>query len=141
MIRLRRELHCGTTWVDSEMAAEDRTPTDRDWSTLELPLTPQRYFLIDSHRWIEAPPWLHDIGADIGVSLVAYKRRIGRFVLWRAGPAAGADARYCAIDVHDLEVHFELRLWPDKRASGLGPDGVVHERFRAWKEALLAVEE
>ncbi len=119
------------------MAAEDRTPTDRDWHTDELPATPQRDFLIDSHRWVEAPEWLHTLGADFGVSLVTYKRRIGRYLLWRAGPAVGADARYCAVAA-DSTVHFELRLHPDRRAEGLGPDGVMHDRFRAWKVALLA---
>ena len=120
------------------MAAEDRTPTDRDWHTDELPPTPQRDFLIASQRWIEAPAYLHELGADFGVALVAYKRRIGRYLLWRAGPAVGADARYCAILASDVALHFELRLFDDKRATGLGPDGLVHDRFRAWKQALLA---
>jgi hypothetical protein len=120
------------------MSAEDRTPTDRDWHTEELPPTPQRDFLIASQRWVEAPQYLHDLGTDFGVSLVAYKRRIGRYLLWRAGPAVGADARYCAILASDVSVHFELRLHADKRATGIGPDGHVHDRFRAWKQALLA---
>src|SRR5437763_1948986 len=77
-------------------------PTDRDWHTDELPATPQRDFLIPSARWSEAPPSLHELGADLGIPLVAYKRRIGRFLLWRAGPAVGADARYAAIDASDL---------------------------------------
>ncbi len=120
------------------VAAEDRPPTDREWHTSELPPTPQRDFLIPSTRWIEAPQWLHDLGGDIGVTLVAYKRRIGRFLLWRAGPARGADARYGALAAADLGEHYEFRLYADGRGEGIGPDGVTHTRFRAWKESLLA---
>ena len=121
------------------MAAEDRTPTDRDWHTEELPDTPQRDFLIPSSRWIEAPEWLHQSGAEFGVELVAYKRRIGGFLLWRAGPAVGADARYTAIRASDLKEHYEFRLYPDKAdARGVGPDGVEHHKFRSWKVSLGA---
>ena len=31
---------------------------------------------------------------------------------------------------------FTFRLHPSGDGEGLGPDGVVHARFRAWKEAL-----
>ena len=70
--------------------------------------------------------------------LVAYKRRIGRYLLWRAGPARGADARYMAIDASDLARRFEFRLFSDGTGRGLGPDSREHTRFRAWKESLLA---
>ena len=120
------------------MAAEDRTPTDRDWHTEELPDTPQRDFLIPSSRWIEAPEWLHQSGAEFGVELVAYKRRIGGFLLWRAGPAVGADARYTAIRASNLDEFYEFRLYVLKsEAHGVGPDNIDHPRFRTWKEALL----
>ncbi|MDQ1459321.1 MAG: hypothetical protein QOI08_805, partial [Actinomycetota bacterium] len=76
--------------------AEERTPTDRDWHTDELPPLPQRDFLIPATRWVEAPPELVALGTDIGVDLVAFKRRIGRYLLWRAGPAVKADASYMA---------------------------------------------
>ena len=122
------------------VAAEDRPPTERDWHTDELPPTPQRDFLIPARRWVEAPGWLHELGADLGVELVAYKRRIGRFLLWRAGPARGADARYTAIAANDLDERYDFRLYPDGRGEGTGPDGVTHARFRTWKEALLASE-
>ena len=68
--------------------------------------------------------------------LVAYKRRIGRFLLWRAGPAAGADARYIAIAADDLDRRYTFRLFPDGTGAGIGPDGVRHTRFRTWKESL-----
>jgi hypothetical protein len=116
--------------------AEARPPTERDWHTDELPATPQRDFLIPADRWLEAPEALRHVGDDLGIALVAYKRRIGRFLLWRAGPAAGADARYAAVDAADLMRWFTFRLHPDGSGEGVGPDGVRHRRFRAWKESL-----
>jgi hypothetical protein len=116
--------------------AEERTPTDRDWHTAELPPLPQRDFLIPATRWTEAPPELVALGADIGVDLVAFKRRIGRYLLWRAGPAVKADARYMAVDAGDLGRRFTYRLFPDGSGEGVGPDGRGHTRFRTWKEAL-----
>ena len=116
--------------------AEERPPTERDWHTSELPPTPQRDFLIPATRWIEAPPALLTLGADFGVELVAFKRRIHRYLLWRAGPAVHADACYMAIDPHDTARQFTFRLLPDGSGQGAGPDGTVHTRFRAWKEAL-----
>jgi len=57
-------------------------------------------------------------------------------LLWRSGPATGADARYLAIDANDLSRSFTFRLFPDGSGSGEGPDGKNHQRFRIWKEAL-----
>ena len=116
--------------------AEERPPTERDWHTDELPALPQRDFLIPATRWCEAPPELVDLGADFGVALVAFKRRIGRYLLWRAGPAVKADARYMAIDADDLTRHCTFRLFADGHGEGRGPDGARYERFRSWKEAL-----
>lgn len=115
--------------------AEERPPTDRDWSTAELPDTPQRYFLIPAERWVEAPDELRALGADFGVDLVAYKRRIGRYLLWRAGPAAKADARYMAIAADDPSERWTFRLFPDGSGEGVAPGG-PHTRFRTWKEDL-----
>ena len=116
--------------------AEQRPPTDRDWHTAELPPTPQRDFLIPADRWVEAPPELRALGADLGIDLVAYKRRIHRYLLWRAGPAVGADARYMAVADDDVDRQFVFQLQPDGSGSGVGPDGVTHTRFRTWKESL-----
>ncbi len=113
-----------------------RPPIDRDYATVDLPDTPQRDFLIPAERWIEAPAELLALGDDIDVALVAYKRRIRQWLLWRAGPAAKADARYMAIDAQNLRRQYTFRLWADGRAEGIGPDGVLHTRFRTWKEAL-----
>lgn len=116
--------------------AEARPPTERDWHTDELPPTPQRDFLISAPRWVEAPDALLHLGDDIDVDLVAYKRRIERFLLWRAGPAVKADARYAAINAEDLGEMYTFRLFLDGTGEGVGPDGVTHTRFRSWKEAL-----
>jgi hypothetical protein len=115
--------------------AEERPPTDQDWSTAELPATPQRDFLIPAERWIEAPAALRALGADLGIPLVAYKRRIGRYLLWRAGPAAGADARYMAIAADDPAERWTFRLFADGSGEGTAPGG-SHTRFRTWKEDL-----
>lgn len=122
-------------WHVSPTPAEERPPTDHDWSTSELPATPQRYFLIPAERWVEAPPELLALGADFGIDLVAYKRRIGRYLLWRAGPAAGADARYMAIAADDTSEQWTFRLFPDGSGEGEAPGG-AHTRFRSWKEDL-----
>ena len=96
---------------------------------------PQRYFLIPAERWIEAPPELRALGADLGIPLVAYKRRIGRYLLWRAGPAAKADARYMALAADDPTEQWTFRLFPDGHGEGDAPGG-SHTRFRTWKEDL-----
>ena len=88
----------------SPIPAEARTPTDRDWHTDELPPLPQREFLIPAERWVEAPAALRTLGLDLGIELVAYKRRIGRYLLWRAGPATCAPTRAdMAVAADDLE--------------------------------------
>jgi hypothetical protein len=120
----------------SPVSAEDRPPVSTDYHTEDLPATPTRDFLIPATRWVEAPQTLLELGRDIGVELVAYKRRINRFLLWRAGPARGADARYMAIAADDLGEQYSFRLFPDGHGTGTGPDGIEQSRFRTWKEAL-----
>jgi len=115
--------------------AEDRPPVDHDVHTHELPPLPQRESRIPVGRWVEAPAPIRDLGADIGAE-PGYLRRIGRYLLWRAGPATRADARYGAVAVDDLTEVWTFRLHPDGSGEGLGPDGVTHVRFRTWKEAL-----
>ena len=120
---------------------EDRPPVAVDYHTEDLPPLPQRDYLIPAERWVEAPRELSELGADFGVSLVAYKRRLGRFLLWRAGPASRADARYMALAADDLDERYTFRLRPDGTGEGVGADGRTHERFRTWKEALLDAQE
>ncbi len=110
---------------------DDNTPV----STHELPATPVRDRNIKATSWREAPPELLHLGDDLpGVPVADYKRRIGEWLLWRAGPASGGGARYWATD---LERQVTLRLYPDGTADGVGPDGSHHTRFRSWKESLL----
>jgi hypothetical protein len=108
--------------------------------TADLPATPQRDRNIPASAWIEAPDAVLRLGDDIGVDAdhVDYKRRIKRWLLWRAGPAAKADARYLAIDADDLSRHHTFRLFPDGTGEGTGPSGKMHARFRTWKEDLAA---
>jgi hypothetical protein len=41
-----------------------------------------------------------------------------------------------ALAADDLRRQFTFRLFPDGSGTGEGPDGIVHSRFRTWKEAL-----
>lgn len=117
---------------------EQRPAVDHDVHTEELPPLPQRESRIVVSRWIEAPASIRTLGDDLpdGGSEAGYLRRIGRWLLWRAGPATGADARYGAVDADDLTRAFTFRLFADGTGRGTGPDGEEHTRFRAWKEAL-----
>lgn len=110
----------------------DPTPVD----TTDLPATPIRDRNIPASAWRQAPQTLLSAGDDIATDAIAYKRRLGPWLLWRAGPARGADARYVAIDSTDLDRVFTFRLFADGSGEGIGPSGAPHERFRAWKEDL-----
>ncbi len=111
--------------------------TDERYHTDQLPDTPTRSFRIPADGWVEAPDDLLRLGEDLEEP-VEYKRRIGRFLLWRAGPPVG-EAVYLAIDAATGERHrFELH---GRQGAGSGPDGILHTRFRAWKESLLAASE
>ncbi len=112
----------------------DPTPVHTD----ELPPTPIRDRNIPAEAWVEAPTELLSLGDDIGRPAITYKRRLGRWLLWRAGPASRADARYLAIDADDLSRSYRFRLYPDGTGRGDGPSGATHERFRTWKEDLNA---
>ncbi len=114
----------------------DHTPVH----TADLPDTPTRDRNIVASAWYEAPPELLALGDDLdGAPEAEYKRRIGRWLLWRAGPAVG-DARYLAIATDELAVQHAYRLRPEAdgaNGEGAGPSGVVHHRFRSWKVDLL----
>jgi len=115
---------------------EERPQVTEAVHTVDLPAGPQRDSMIPATRWVEAPPELLALGADIGHELVAYIRRIGRFLLWRSGPAVAADSRYLALASDDLTEQYSFRLFPDGTGAGSGPDGVPQTRFRTWKESL-----
>jgi len=119
---------------------DQRPPDHTPIHTADLPDTPTRDRNIIASAWVEAPPELRSLGDDLGgVPEAEYKRRIGRWLLWRAGPAVG-DARYLAIATDDLAVQHAYRLRSEAdgvNGEGAGPSGEVHHRFRAWKEDLL----
>ena len=111
----------------------DDTPVGTD----DLPATPQRDRSIPARAWADAPREVLDLGADLpGQPEALYKRRIGPWLLWRAGPATKAHARYWAARADDLTTQVTFELRPDGTGSGVGPSGRTHERFRTWKEDL-----
>jgi hypothetical protein len=110
----------------------DATPVH----TEQLPDTPQRDRSIPAEAWVEAPSSLLHLGDDIGVPSAQYKRRLGPWLLWRAGPATRANASYIAIAADDLTVAYTFRLFPDGSGDGVGPSGGRHQRLRSWKEDL-----
>ena len=120
---------------------DERPDDDSPIHTVDLPPTPTRDRNIVAGAWIEAPAELLALGADLpGAPTATYKRRIAEWLLWRAGPASGGDARYWAADADDLGRQCTFRLFPDGSGDGTGPSGARHTRFRTWKEDLLGRE-
>ena len=122
-----------TAALPYDQRPEDATPV----STADLPPTPLRDRNIPATAWREAPPELLRLGDDLpGRPVATYKRRIGPWLLWRAGPATRADARYWVARADNVAVQHTFRLFPDGSGDGLGPSGRPHVRFRTWKEDL-----
>ena len=114
----------------SALPADERPLDHTEVSTDDLPATPLRDRAIPATAWREAPPSL------LALEPVArYLRRIGPWLLWRSGPARG-DATVWAARADDLAHSYTLRIEPDGTASGYGPTGTHHTRFRTWKEDL-----
>ena len=120
------------------LPADERPFDDSPIHTEDLPPTPIRDRNISAEAWVEAPDALLRAGDDIGGPRIAYKRRLGPWLLWRAGPARGDHARYVAIHADDLDRVHTFTLEPDGSGTGVGPSGATHERFRTWKEDLNA---
>jgi hypothetical protein len=121
----------------SALPADRRPLDDTPIHTAELPATPIRDRNIPATAWIEAPASLRTLGEDLpGQPVATYKRRIGRWLLWRAGPASRDHARYWAGAADDLAAQWTFRLHPDGTGRGVGPSGETHTRFRTWKEDL-----
>ena len=118
------------------LPADQRPFDDTPIHTADLPALPTRDRNISAEAWIEAPAALLESGNDIGSPRIAYKRRLGSWLLWRAGPARSANARYTAIHADDISQVFTFRLLTDGTGSGIGPSGREHERLRTWKEDL-----
>ena len=127
------------------LPADQRPFDETPIHTADLPDTPMRDRNVPAEAWIEAPAALlaaaDGIPPDpstVGTPVrVAYKRRLGRWLLWRAGPAKG-DARYVAVHADNLDRILEFRLFADGSGSGAGADNTVHRRFRDWKRSLIA---
>ncbi len=116
---------------------DERPNDDSPIHTDDLPATPIRDRNIVARAWIEAPHELLHLGDDLPNQPAAhFKRRIGNWLLWRAGPATEAQARYWVAHVDDLTVQFTFDLDADGGGVGTGPSGMVHTRFRTWKEDL-----
>ena len=120
--------------MSGALPADERPVDPTPVRTADLPATPTRDRNIPASAWVEAPEALRALGDDLGRPVVAYKRRIGRWLLWRAGPATRADARYMVVHADDPERRFTFRLFPDGTGEGIGPSGARHTRFRTWKE-------
>jgi hypothetical protein len=131
------------TALPSPQRPLDHTPVHTD----DLPATPIRDRAIPATAWVEAPDDLLRLGDDLpGAPVARYVRRIGPWILWRAGPPTKGDARYWA--VHDDDGADDpsgsdgtprthtFTLEPDGTGTGAGPSGTVHQRFRMWKEDL-----
>ena len=128
------EHHDHTPALRYDQRPPDRTPIHTD----DLPATPTRDRNIVASAWIEAPQELLTLGSDLPSKPEGeYKRRIGDWLLWRAGPAAGGDARYWACRADNVAVQHTFRLHPDATGDGTGPSGQRHVKFRPWKEDLL----
>lgn len=119
---------------DRALPVHLRPFVDEAYHTAELPDTPTRSFRIPATAWHEAPDELRTLGDELGEP-VEYKRRIGRYLLWRAGPPVG-ESWYFAIAADDLDDRHRFRLH-GKTGVGEGPDGVTYHRFREWKQSLL----
>jgi hypothetical protein len=124
------------------MRYDERPADNTPVHTADLPATPIRDRNIPATAWIEAPAELLHLGADLADDpadspIAEYKRRIGPWLLWRAGPATDGDARYWACHGEDFSCQVTFRLYPDGSGDGLGADGSSCTRFRAWKATLL----
>ncbi len=100
------------------MTADERPIDPTPIHTADLPPTPIRDHNMPASAWIEAPDELVHLGDDIDQPLVTYKRRIGRWLLWRAGPASRSNARYLALDADDLDHRYSFRLFADGHGRG-----------------------
>lgn len=137
-------------WTMSEIADQESHPglvgqpkgdaarplVTETFHTADLPPLPQRDRRLPASLWIEAPQEVLNLGIDLGHELVVYKRQIGSWLLWRAGPAVDDNARYMALHAADLTKQFTFTLDAEGKGTGTGPDGVVFDRFRTWKESL-----
>ncbi len=120
----------------SALPADERPFDYTPIHTWELPDTPLRDKNIAAQAWIEAPKSLLSSGDDLGSVKIAYKRKIGKWLLWRAGPARRSDARYVAVSLDENQEICTFRIFPDGTGNGIGGDGKNYTNFRSWKISL-----
>ena len=143
------------TWDDAGMdddapaalPAPDRPADPTPIHTADLPATPIRDRTIPATAWVEAPAELLALGERFGGPrghepeavagrAASFLRRVGPWLLWRAGPPRGGDASHWAAHVEDLSRQVTFRLHPDGSGEGVGPSGETRTTFRTWKEDL-----
>jgi hypothetical protein len=126
--------------ADRALSADERPYDHTPITTTALPPTPTRDRNIAASAWTEAPHRLLELGDDLDLpedrSEAAFKRRLGNWLLWRAGPAKGP-ARYLAIRADDLSIQCEFTLFFAREGEGHSPTGETVTRFRDWKQSLL----
>ena len=72
-------------------------------------------------------PWPTTCPAPTTGGTARYLRRIGPWLLWRAGPARGADARYWVVPAPTTwPTQFTFDLFPDGSGAGRGPTEQPH---------------
>lgn len=113
-----------STPLPSHERPVDATPL----ATAELPETPTRDRSIPARAWTDAPSEL------LALDDARYLRRIGPWLLWRAGDARGP-ATYWTCLADDPATQHTFDLFADGTGSGYAPGG-HHTRFRTWKEDL-----
>ena len=119
--------------LPSPLRPLDHTPVHTD----ALPATPTRDRAIPATAWVQAPASLRTLGDDLpGAPVARYLRRIGPWLLWRAGPPSKGDTRLWAATTDSPDQAYTFRLFPDGTGDGVGPSGTRHQRLRAWKEDL-----
>ena len=123
--------------VGPALPADERPIDPTPVHTADLPPTPIRDRNIPATAWIEAPDELLHLGDDIDQPLVTYKRRIGRWLLWRAGPASRSRRPLPGPRRRRPGPPVLVPAVRRRPGEGVGPSGTRHTRFRAWKEDLL----
>lgn len=129
------------------LPAPDRPADPTPRHTADLPATPVRDRTIPATAWVEAPEELLELGRTYGGprgfeadapagTAASFLRRVGPWLLWRAGPPRGGEACHWAARADDLTVQVTFRLRPDGAGEGVGPSGETRTTFRTWKEDL-----
>ena len=128
------------TGADQPLPYARRPDDDTPLRTVDLPATPVRDRTIPATAWVEAPDELLRLGDDLpGAPRAEYKRRIGPWLLWRAGPARRADARYWVARV-DADLLKETTNINEKAPWRVGGKTLVGDRVQVAKDYFGVVQ-